>query len=187
MPKLKNYDKQQSLNGTKGEAIWKHEEKPLEVILTAYKGDVTVTVAKLNDPVDSTDRDIIASQNFTGNGMPHSDQVQHAQSWAVEWLRSHPNGLKEDSSFTESERQHLVETIMAVRGEENQSRPASDTVSEDRMQQFRRDIEELDDEALKDSWYQWVGEWLAQRDEYYDEVDQQFKKTLRGEHDYGFV
>ena len=105
------------------------------------------------------------------------------------WMKQNPYAGQEerDADFTEQERQHLVETIMAVRGEENQSRPASDTVSEDRMQQFRRDIEELDDEALKDSWYQWDGEWLAQRDEYYDEVDQQFKKTLRGEHDYGFV
>lgn len=88
MPKIPNYTKQQSLNGTKGEAIWSHDEKPAEVILTAYEDDVTVTVARINDPMDSTDREIIESERF--NERNHTKSVESARSWATKWMKNHP-------------------------------------------------------------------------------------------------
>lgn len=87
MPRIPNYTKQQSLNGTTGEAIWTHNEEPIEVILTAHSDEVTtVTVARINDPMDSTDRDILRSEEF--NERTHTKSVEVARKWAVDWMKN---------------------------------------------------------------------------------------------------
>lgn len=93
----------------------------------------------------------------------------------------------QSSEFTEEERQNLIDSIIGVRKEENRNRSQEDKLTPEEMMDFRELLQDKPDEDLEDMWYQWVGEWLANRDQFYDEVDAQFQKTLKGEQDYGFV
>jgi hypothetical protein len=93
----------------------------------------------------------------------------------------------QSSEFTEEERQNLIDSIMGVREEENRNRSQGDKLTPEEMMDFRELLQDKPDEDLEDMWYQWVGEWLASRDQFYNEVNAQFQKTLKGEQDYGFV
>lgn len=89
--------------------------------------------------------------------------------------------------LSDQQRANLIETIMGVRREENSARSSDDRLSDSEMRSFRQHLVNQFDDTLVTHWYNWVGEWLSSRDRFYDEVDEQFEKTLDGEHDYGFT
>lgn len=114
MGKIENYTNQQSLNGTKGEAFWTHDNKPVEVILTAYENDVTVTVARIKDNIDSTDRNILEFEEFEEKN--HTRSVKAARSWAVDWMEDHPQADKgvEDGTYEFTDETSFYELIVNV-------------------------------------------------------------------------
>lgn len=88
--------------------------------------------------------------------------------------------------YTSEERENLVESIMGVREEENRARPEEDQLGAMGLQSFRDMLNKLPDEELVQYWHDWVGERLCSRDQFHDQVEEQFEKTLEGEEDYGF-